>query len=109
MRDTIQNIEKRIEQSQAIPKESKAELLRMMKDLDREVQTLSQTNRDEAASVAGFASAATHEATRKEKNPSLLKIALDGLSKSVEQFEQSHPTLVETVHNITATLSNYGL
>ncbi len=109
IRDTIDMITKRIRDARSIPEENKAELLRLVKDLDSEVAQLSKTHGEEAASVAGFAGAAAHEATRKQQNPSLMKIALEGLTRSVEQFEESHPKLVETVHNITATLSNYGM
>lgn len=109
VRDTIDMIEKRIRESTSIPDNNKTELLRLVEDLDSEVKQLSKTHGEDAASVAGFAKAAAHEATRKQQNPSLMKIALEGLTKSVEKFEESHPKLVETVHNITATLSNYGL
>ncbi|MGO8988369.1 MAG: DUF4404 family protein [bacterium] len=50
-----------------------------------------------------------HEAIRKEKNPQLLKLSLQGLSTSVERFENSHPKLVGIVNSICNTLSKSGL
>ena len=41
--------------------------------------------------------------------PELLKLSLEGLSASVQQFETSHPRLVETVNAISLMLSNSGL
>ena len=35
---------------------------------------------------------------RQQKNPTLIKIAIDGLSDSVKGFEILHPQLVEAVH-----------
>jgi hypothetical protein len=51
----------------------------------------------------------THEATRKQKNPNLLKLSIDGLSVSVKEFEVSHPKLVEQVNNIANMLANMGI
>jgi hypothetical protein len=46
---------------------------------------------------------------RREKNPDLLKIAVDGLSASVKGFEASHPELVENVNYIANALANMGI
>jgi hypothetical protein len=41
-----------------------------------------------------------------EKNPELLKLAIEGLASSVEGVDKSHPQLVQIANSICNTLSN---
>ncbi|MEP6636785.1 MAG: DUF4404 family protein, partial [Acidobacteriota bacterium] len=67
------------------------------------------TNSEDAASVARFAEASAHEATRTRKKPNLLRAALQGLKQSVEEFEATHPELVAEVNEFATALANMGL
>jgi len=107
--DTIGKIESRIEGADAIKEERRQELLQLLGTLKAEVAALSKTHGEEAQSIAGFTQVSTHEATRTEQNPELLKLSLSGLGSSVEGFEQSHPRLVQIVNAISHTLSNLGI
>jgi hypothetical protein len=109
IQDTLSRIEARIEKTESIKADSKVELLELLTTLKTEIDQLSQTNRDQAQTITGFAQVSAHEATRDEKNPQLLKLSLDGLSASVEGFEQSHPKLVDIVNRICTTLSSLGV
>src|SRR6266446_2106430 len=99
--NTLKEIEARLAQSGAA-------LFRLLATLKSEITALSETDADRARSIAGFTQVSTHEATRREKNPELLKLALEGLASSVEGFEESHPHLVQIVNSICNTLSNLG-
>ena len=107
--DTIGKIESRLQVVDSIPDERRRELLNLLSTLKSEVSQLSKTHGEEAESIAGFADLSTHEATRSEQNPQLLKLSLEGLSSSVEGFEKSHPRLVQIVNAISNTLSNLGI
>ena len=107
--DTIANIEARISKASSVPEENKTELLNLFSTLKSEVAQLARTHEDQAQSITGFTEVSTHEATREEKNPELLKHSLDGLSSSVNGFEESHPELVQIVNRICVTLSNLGI
>ena len=107
--DTIANIEARIRKASSVPEENKAELLNLFSTLKSEVAQLARTHEDQAQSITGFSEVSTHEATREEKNPELLKHSIDGLSSSVSGFEESHPKLVQIVNRICTTLSNLGI
>lgn len=107
--DTIGKIEARIQSGESISPERKEELLRLLATLKAEMATLSQTHEEQAQSIAAFAEVSTHEATRAEQNPKLLRLSLEGLSQSVEGFEKSHPRLVQIVNSISNTLSNLGI
>lgn len=109
IQDTLTKIEAQIEGTDSIKDGRKAELLGLLTTLKTEINQLSQTNQDQAQTITGFAQVSAHEATREEKNPQLLKLSLDGLSASVEGFEQSHPKLVDIVNRICTTLSNLGV
>jgi Domain of unknown function (DUF4404) len=107
--DTVSKIEAKIQGADSINEDKKRELLELLGRLKSEVATLSETHGDEAQSIAGFTEISTHEATRAEQNPELLKLSLEGLSSSVEGFEKSHPRLVQIVNAISNTLSNLGI
>jgi len=109
IRDTISEIEARLNNSSSLSPEARRELTDLLAKLKNEVTEFARTHADQAASIAGFAQTSTHEATRSEKNEQLLKLSLDGLSASVEGFEQSHPDLVQIVNRICTTLANLGI
>lgn len=87
----------------------KAELQKHLSALHAELGDLARTDADGAKTVAGFAELSAHEATRPKPNHELLELSLSGLRKSVQQFEQTHPRLVEAVGSLAAILSNVGL
>jgi len=107
--DTIRNIEARIQNSEAIKDDRRRELLQLLGTLKDEVAELSKTHSEQAESIAGFAELSAHEATREKQNPQLLKLSLKGLNSSVQEFERSHPQLVQIVNTISNTLSNLGI
>ena len=106
---TITELEKKIENTDSIGGEERSALLKLVGDLKVEITNLSKTHEEEANSIAGFTQIAAHEAMRTEKNPGLFKIAQEGLEKSVEEFELTHPTLVNTIREISDVLSNLGI
>lgn len=104
----LRKILKKIKKS-AIGKENKKELLKMFDALKEEIKSLSETDAEHAKSIAAFSEISAYEATRKEKDPRLLKHAIGGLNSSVDDFEVSHPELVRIVNSISLMLSNIGI
>lgn len=109
IQETIEKLETSVRQAAALKDDSKQELLQLLATLKSEVGNLAKTQPEEARSIAGFAAVSTHEATRAEPNPKLVKTSLTGLTQSVEEFEQTHPRLVQIVNSISNTLSNLGI
>jgi Mg2+ and Co2+ transporter CorA len=109
IRETIENIEKRIERADSIKHEDKEELLNLLSTLEAEVVSLSKTHPEQAESITGFTHVSTHEATREEKNPQLVRLSLNGLTSSVEGFENSHEELVRIVNRLAVMLSSVGI
>jgi dTMP kinase len=107
--DTLAKIEARLESADAVKEDKRRELQDLLARLKSEVAELSKTHAEQAESIAGFTEISTREATRGQQNPQLLKLSLDGLSSSVEEFERSHPKLVQIVNNFSNTLSNLGI
>jgi hypothetical protein len=107
--DTIGKIESRIQTADSIKDEKRRELAELLATLKSEVAELSKTHSEQAESIAGFAELSAHEATRSEQNPELLKLSVTGLSTSVEEFEKTHPKLVQIANAISNTLSNLGI
>lgn len=106
---TISKIEARVKKADSLKDENKKELLKLISTLKTEVSELSKTHAEHAQSIAGFTEVSVHEATREQKNAQLLELSLEGLSSSVEGFENSHPKLVQIVNSICQTLSNIGI
>ena len=107
--ETIERIETQIQQSGSLSDQQKGELQRLLTTLRDEITSLSQTHDEEAQSIAGFTQLSTHEATRQQRNPHLVKLSLEGLTSSVEGFEATHPRLVQIVNSISTILANMGI
>lgn len=109
IQDTINRIEERLRKADAVKDENKAELLALLSNLKSEIASLSNTDAEQAQSIAGFTAVSAHEATREDRNPELVELSLKGLASSVDGFEESHPKLVQAVNSICTTLSNLGI
>ncbi len=109
IRETITQIEARVKESESLDPAKKKELLELLSSLKTEVSELSRTHAEDTRSITGFTDISMHEAMREERNPELLKLSLEGLSKSVEGFEGSHPKLVAAVNSICQILANFGI
>lgn len=109
VQNTIGKIEEMIRTNKSLDKKNKTQLLNLLATLKPEIDKLSKVQAEHAESVAGFIERSTHEALRQQKNPTLLKLATDGLLASVKGFEASHPKLVETVNYISTELANIGI
>jgi len=109
IRDTITKIESKLQQSSAVNSENRQELLELLAQLKTEIDTLAQSNAQQAQAIAGHTESSTREAISAEKDPQSLQRSLNELSASVEGFESSHPQLVEVVNRIATTLSNLGI
>jgi hypothetical protein len=92
----------------AMDEKRKAEIVRQLATLQAELHELTRTNEDEAKTISGFAELSAHEATRPKPRPELLRLSVTGLRKSVQEFEQTHPRLVELVGSLSALLSSIG-
>jgi DNA repair exonuclease SbcCD ATPase subunit len=109
IQDRLDKIEERLKQSKTVKESDKAELLTLLTTLRTEIADLSQTHHEHAESIAGFAELSTHEATRSEKSPELFNLSIEGLTSSVQGFEESHPRLVGIINTFCTMLSNLGI
>ena len=107
--DTLAKIEARLQSAEAIPENKRRELQELVARLKSEIAGLSRTHAEQAESIAGFTELSAREATREQRDPRLLKLSLAGLTSSVEEFETSHPRLVQVVNSISSMLSNLGI
>lgn len=107
--NTIEKIEEQIRSNSSLSEKNKGELLVLLATLKSELTNFTEEESEHAESITGFIERSTHEAMRREKNPDLLKHAVEGLTASVKGFEVSHPQLVETVNYISNTLANMGI
>lgn len=107
--DRIEKIEAQVREAAGIPSGTKSELLDLLAALKTEIAALPEAHREDVRSIAGFADASAHEATRTERKPQLVEAAVQGLTGSVKDFEATHPTLTQIVNRIAFILSNMGM
>ncbi len=107
--ETIKQIEARIQNTESLTPERRQELLSLVTKLKAEAGELAKTHTEQAQSIVGFTQVSAHEATRAAQDPALLNLSTEGLRKSVEEFEKSHPKLAQVVNTISTTLSNSGI
>lgn len=107
--ETIKQIEARIQNADSLPPERRNELLDLLAKLKAETGELAKTHTEQAQSIIGFTQVSTYEATRATQDPNLVNLSTEGLRKSVEEFEKSHPKLAQVVNTISTTLSNSGI
>ena len=109
IQDNIEKIETKVQAAKGISEETRTELIGLLSTLKTEIGDLSKTHVEDAVSITGFTDASTHEATRESVKPEQVKVAVQGLSASVEGVETSHPVLVQIVNRIATILSNMGI
>src|SRR5580692_1587688 len=80
-----------------VDEKRKAELLKQLETLRAELDELARTDADRAKTIAGFAELSAHQATSARPRPELLELSVTGLQKSVQEFEATHPRLIEIV------------
>ncbi len=108
MQNTVDRLEAKIRNAQ-LDAAQREELLKLTGSLRDEVVQLADGDSETAESITGFAHAAAHEALRQRGNPKLQKLASDGLLSSVEDFQDTHPRLVEVVNGFCTMLANIGI
>src|SRR5687768_2732648 len=78
--DTLAKIEVRLGKTGVLTTEQRTELLGLLSTLKTEIGEFSKTHSEQAQSITAFTQASTHEATRLERDPHLLRLSLEGLS-----------------------------
>jgi len=109
LKHTLEKIENKIKASPNIPETKKDEYFDLLNELNDEISELQKTEKEKAKSIKGFTKISAYEATRNEIDENLIRISIDGLSSSVQEFEASHPRLVEVVNQICTFLSKIGI
>lgn len=109
IQDDLDKIEEKLKETESVKEGDKAELLTLLATLRKEIVDLSQTHYEHAESIVGFANLSTHESTRREKSRALLNLSIEGLTLSVQDFEISHPRLVEVINRFCGMLYNIGI
>lgn len=107
--ETLQKIEARLAASPTLSPENKEALENLLRELKAQIDVMDDAQAEKAESIAGFTESGAREALRQEPDPELLDSSLDGLRKSVREFEASHPKLTQVVNNICHQLSNLGI
>jgi hypothetical protein len=107
--DTLARIEAAIKTIEAADTKKKAELLRLLRSLKKEIGAVDAEHAEGAVRIAGYADMAAYEATRRATSPKLTRMALDALAASAEGWELSHPALVRVVGELCRELSSLGI
>src|SRR5947208_15618059 len=96
--ETIRQIEERLRASENIAPETRAELMDLLAKL-----------RAEAAHLPLVPERATPIDVGAEADAESMQASVDQLRRSVEEFEGSHPRLVQLANHVANTLSGLGI
>ena len=107
--NVLHQLEARIQNDPSIGEKCRRKLSRLLPDLRQELSQLSMTHREQAQNIAGLARLSTDEAFGTERNADRLKASLERLKRSVEEFEKSHPRLVQAVGALSNMLASMGI
>ena len=96
--DTIRQIEERLHSSENIAPATRTELLAMLANLRAEAKSLP-------------AGTATKPTSRSGETPNAesMEDSVEQLRRSVEEFEGSHPQVVQLVNHLANTLAGLGI
>jgi hypothetical protein len=95
---TIQQIEARLRASASLTPETRDELLALLATL-----------RAEAGQLPSAPARATSAAAADTEDAGSMQTSIDQLRRSVEEFEDSHPRLVQLTNHVANTLAGLGI
>jgi hypothetical protein len=107
--DTFARIERILRETPSLPPEKRAELIGLLANLRREIESLDPSHAEAARNIAEQAQALASHALTPGRDRESLGRPLSDLSNSVQGFEQSHPRLVYAANTICNALSNMGI
>jgi mevalonate kinase len=105
----IEAIEKKIEKTTEIDVKIKEDLLDLMRSLKTELSDLKENHPDKVDKIVDKARTSAEKVIHADEDQNELKEAIDGLHETVEEFEVSHPKLVQVVNRICMMLSDIGI
>ena len=106
--DKMTAIKERIQNAPSMSDENRQATLALLEELQAELKSV-DADQEKAESVASFTELGVNEGSRENPDPTLFSHAVEGMNKSVESFEESHPKLVRVINAISNTLSNSGI
>jgi prefoldin subunit 5 len=107
--ERIEKIKSAVEAAEHISPEKKAELVAVLAKLKPAITKVAETHEEEAESISRYIEASAHQAAGKKKHSEGVENVLQGLKRSVEKFEASHPDLTAFVTEYSAVLSGLGI
>jgi hypothetical protein len=107
--DHMAQLEATIREHDGLTPQQKAELFAQLAALKADIAALATTPEGHAPRTARVTDVSAQEATRPQKPPDLLRLAVEELGTSVEAFEASNPELVLAVNKISAMLASIGI
>ena len=105
----IEKTKSAIESAENIPADRKAELLDLLLKLKPAIAKVSETDNEDARSIARLVQASAQETIRTEGEPEQSKRLLHELKESVQDFEATHPQLAAFVNQYSTLLSALGI
>jgi len=105
----VEAIEKKIESSSQIDAKTKEALLDLMRGLKIELVDLKKINPKTAHNIAEKTNISAEKILTSDNKLNELQKDIDGLQETVEEFEVSHPKLVQIVNRFCMMLSDIGI
>lgn len=112
IKDTINRIRNRIENSASISEGAKDELVELIEKLESEIGEMPEDAPGEGLrSALGLTELSAHESSRSDhdRESTLKEQTFGALRTSIQELEAAHPRLAETLARISNILSRMGI
>lgn len=106
--ERFNRIQKRVSDS-SLDENEKNKLKKLLEQLKSEVDNLTAEHEEDAQRIARYAELTAEEAVKKKPRRDHTDTAVDGLRKSVKDFEESYPKLTQVINTIAQSLANIGI
>ncbi len=105
----IEALEKKIQKTSQIDAKIKEDLLDLMRSLKTELSDFKETHPTTAHNIADKTQVSAEQILTSNNKPDDLQKNIEGLQGTVEEFEASHPKLVQVVNRLCIMLSDIGI
>ena len=105
----IEALETKIKSTSQIDDAIRNDLLDLMRSLKTELADLKEVHPDTAHNIADKTRVSTEQILSSSNKQGELQENIDGLQVTVEEFEVSHPKLVQVINRLCMMLSDIGI
>lgn len=108
LKQTLDKLEENIQDSQTLAQDKKSELLSLVDNMRIELGDFASGHAAQADDIAQQAHTAVRQVLA-ETEPQQVALTSQGLARSIEEFELSHPKLYDVIKAFAIRITGFGV